>query len=94
MISIIICSRRPDISASLRENIMETIGVEYEIIAVDNSNNEYSIVSAYNKRYSRSRFPFLCFLHEDVLFRIKDWGINLVNHLADKKVGKQAAPVQ
>lgn len=87
MISIIICSRHPDISASLRENIKETIGVEYEIIAVDNSNNEYSIFSAYNKGFSQSQFPCLCFLHEDVLFRTKDWGINLVNHLADKKVG-------
>lgn len=87
MISIIICSRHPDISASLRENIKETIGVEYEIIAVDNSNNEYSIFSAYNKGFSQSQFPCLCFLHEDVLFRTKDWGINLVNHLADKKTG-------
>ncbi|MEZ7866815.1 MAG: glycosyltransferase [Paludibacteraceae bacterium] len=87
MISIIICSRHPDISASLRENIKETIGVEYEIIAVDNSNNDYSIFSAYNKGFSQSQFPCLCFLHEDVLFRTKDWGINLVNHLADKKVG-------
>lgn len=87
MISIIICSRHPDISASLRENIKETIGVEYEIIAVDNSNNEYSIFSAYNKGFSQSQFPCLCFLHEDVLFRTRDWGINLVNHLADKKTG-------
>ena len=87
MISIIICSRHPDISASLRENIKETIGVEYEIIAVDNSNNEYSIFSAYNKGFSQSQFPCLCFLHEDVLFRTKDWGINLVNHLVDKKTG-------
>lgn len=87
MISIIICSRHPDISASLRENIKETIGVEYEIIAVDNSNNEYSIFSAYNKGFSQSQFPCLCFLHEDVLFKTRDWGINLINHLSDEKVG-------
>ena len=87
MISIIICSRHPDISASLRENIKETIGVEYEIIAVDNSNNEYSIFSAYNKGFSQSQFPCLCFLHEDVLFRTKNWGINLVRHLAGENTG-------
>ncbi len=87
MISIIICSRHPDISASLRENINETAGVESEIIVVDNSKNEYSIISAYNAGCNLSRFPYLCFLHEDVLFRTKGWGVNLIRHLSDKDTG-------
>ena len=87
MISIIICSRKPDISPSLKENIKNTIGVDYEIIAIDNSHNDYSIFSAYNTGVNQSRFPYLCFLHEDVLFRTENWGINLIKHLKDEKTG-------
>ena len=58
MISIIICSRHPDISASLRENMEETIGVEFEIVTIDNSHGKYSISSAYNRGVERSLYPF------------------------------------
>ena len=49
MISIIICSRQKELSAQLKNNIQNTIGTEYEIIKVDNSQNEYFITQAYNK---------------------------------------------
>lgn len=87
MISIIICSRNSDISPVLKENIESTIGVNFELIVIDNSKHDYSIFSAYNNGVSRSRFPFLCFVHEDVCFHTKDWGKNLINHLSDKKTG-------
>lgn len=87
MISIIICSRKSDISDLLKENINKTIGVNYEIVVIDNSNNDYSIFSAYNKGFSQSKYPYLCFVHEDVLFQTLDWGKKLINHLVDKKTG-------
>lgn len=87
MISIIICSKHSDISVVLKDNIKNTIGVDYEIIVIDNSNGYYSIFSAYNNGVSKSKFPFLCFVHEDVLFTTKDWGKYLINHLSDKKTG-------
>ena len=87
MISIVICSRKPEIAPSLKENIKNTIGVGYEIITIDNSGNDYSIFSAYNKGVDQSRFPYVCLLHEDVLFRTKNWGINLVRHLAGENTG-------
>ena len=37
MISIIICSRTPSISSDLIDNINKTIGVQYELICIDNS---------------------------------------------------------
>lgn len=49
MISCIICSRQPDISAELKENIATTVGCEYELVVIDNSKDEYSIFSAYNE---------------------------------------------
>jgi len=42
MISIIICSRNAILSESIVKNIAETVGVEYEIISVDNSENKVS----------------------------------------------------
>lgn len=87
MISIIICSKHSDISPELKDNIKNTIGVDYEIIVIDNSNGDYSIFSAYNKGFAQSKFPFLCFVHEDILFKTENWGRSLINHLSDKKTG-------
>ncbi|MDD3078754.1 MAG: glycosyltransferase [Paludibacter sp.] len=87
MISIIICSRSSDISSVLKENIQNTIGIDYEIIVINNSENNYSIFSAYNKGVNLSNFPYLCFVHEDVLFRTNDWGNELIGHLKDRNTG-------
>jgi len=81
MISIIICSRNSTIPTALEENLNATIGVEYEIVTVDNSENKHSIFSAYNFGLGLSKYPYLCFLHEDVLFKTSNWGVNLINHL-------------
>ncbi len=87
MISIIICSTKPDISSTLRENIKTTIGIEHEIVVIDNSHNQYSIFSAYNKGLKMSSHPYVCFIHQDVLFNTLRWGEKLINHLSDKKTG-------
>ena len=87
MLSIIICSRNQTLSLDLKNNIEHTIGVDYELIHVDNSENKYSIFEAYNLGISKSKFPFLCFIHEDVLFHSNNWGINVIAHLQDPKTG-------
>lgn len=87
MISIIICSRESDISTSLKENISRTIGIEYELIVIDNSKNRYSIFSAYNTGYKKSKFPFLCFIHEDILFQTDNWGTKIIDHLDNPETG-------
>lgn len=87
MISIIICSTKPNIPISLRENIEKTVGVNYELVVIDNSSNKYSIFSAYNRGVERSLYPYLCFIHEDVLFKTTGWGEKIINHLSDKKTG-------
>jgi glycosyltransferase involved in cell wall biosynthesis len=80
MISCIICSRRPDISAELKENIASTIGCEYELVVIDNSKNEYSIFSAYNEGVHRANGDILCFMHEDILYHTFDWGKKVVEY--------------
>jgi len=87
MISLIICSRQLDITQSLKDNISETIGVEYELIVIDNSKNQYSIFQAYNEGVRRSQYPYLCFMHEDILYHTKDWGKNVIEHFKNDKVG-------
>ena len=74
MISCIICSRQPDISRELKENIASTIGCEYELVVIDNSKNEYSIFSAYNEGVRRAKGDVLCFMHEDLVFHSSNWG--------------------
>ena len=87
MLSLIICSRTPKIHPKLEDNIQSTIGLEFELIVIDNSKNDYSIFSAYNEGVSRSKYPYLCFMHEDILYHTKDWGKNIVDHFRNDKVG-------
>lgn len=37
MVSIVICNRGNRISPVLEKNISETIGIEYEVVCIDNS---------------------------------------------------------
>ncbi len=87
MLSIIICSKIGDIPDSLKQNIQKTIGCEYELVIIDNSNNDFSIFSAYNRGVSLSKFSYLCFVHEDVEFVTSDWGLNIINHLKTPEIG-------
>lgn len=87
MISIILCCRNSDINQSLKSNIEKTIGIEYELIVIDNSLNNLSIFSAYNIGVKKAKFPFLCFMHDDILYHTKNWGKNVIKHLQDESVG-------
>lgn len=88
MISIIICSRSQFISNILIENINKTIGIEHEFIVIDNFETRYSIFTAYNEGVQRSKFPYLCFMHEDILFHSVNWGEKVVSHFRKNiKVG-------
>lgn len=79
MISIIICSRTSELSNELYQNIDETIGCEYELIIIDNSQNLYSIFEAYNLGIKRSSGAYLYFIHDDILFNTKNWGVVLTS---------------
>lgn len=87
MISIIICSRKSDIPKSLKQNIEETIGIENELVVIDNSKDQYSIFSAYNEGVRRSKYPYLCFMHDDILYHTQDWGKKVIYHFKDQKLG-------
>lgn len=87
MISLIICSRHSFISPELENNIDETIGVDYEIILIDNSANQYSIFEAYNMGVSKSNYPYLCFMHDDILYYTSNWGQQVIDYFKDEQTG-------
>lgn len=87
MLSIIICSTQPNIPDNLKNNINETIGVDYELICIDNSKSNHSIFSAYNLGIKESKFSYICLMHQDVFFHSKNWGLTVCEHLEDKKCG-------
>ena len=81
MISIIICSRAASISDELIQNIDQTIGLPYELVIIDNSDNLYSIFNAYNEGVKRSKYELLCFMHDDIIFKKEsNWGKKIVKH--------------
>lgn len=87
MISIIICSRTPVLSLELSENIDKTIGTEYQIVTIDNSRNQYNIFTAYQEGVRRAIGEYLCFVHDDVIFRTDGWGEKIVEHFKEDRVG-------
>lgn len=88
MISVVICSRKTDIPAEARQNIVETNGGEFELVIIDNSSNNYSIFQAYNQGVQRAKGDILCFMHDDVLFRSKNWGDVIERHFQeDEQIG-------
>ncbi len=87
MISIIICSTHPTTDAGLLKNIQKTIGTDYEIIHIDNSQGKYNIFEAYNLGVERAKGEYLCFMHEDILFKSDNWGPAVEMHLSQPCVG-------
>ncbi|RZJ91820.1 MAG: hypothetical protein EOO60_07545 [Hymenobacter sp.] len=87
MISIIICSRDSAAATQASKNILDTIGVEHEIIVIDNSKRAYGICEAYNLGAERSKYNLLCFMHEDLKMHTQNWGKIVAAILADASIG-------
>jgi len=87
LISIVICARGSNLSDELSNNIKDTIGVPYEVIIIDNSANKYTIFEAYNIGVEQSKFPYLCFMHDDIYYHTNNWGKLVEAHFSDEKTG-------
>ena len=88
MISFIICSMSPERVEKLSRNIEKTIGdTPYEIIAFDNRETKYGITKVYNLCAEKARYECLCFVHEDVIFRSRNWGESIVAQLGTPRCG-------
>ena len=78
MLSLIICSINPSYLQQVKENISSTIGAEYELLVCDNRDQKKGLCEVYNKMAAQATFPYLCFLHEDILFETQNWGRLLI----------------
>ena len=87
MLSIIICSVLPERLRKISQNIDETIGVEYEIVTIDNREKCWSIARAYNEGARQAKYPNLFFVHEDVMFHSRNWGVIIENKLREPDCG-------
>ena len=79
MITLIVCSVNPDMYEEFSENVKETIGVEYEIICFDNREKRWGICKVYNHCVEKAKYPYICFVHEDMYFFTKGWGKTLID---------------
>jgi glycosyltransferase involved in cell wall biosynthesis len=87
MLSIVICHRSPELLEQLKTNVQASIGIDYEVIAIDNRLGRFGICEAYNLGAEQARFPYLCFIHEDILFHTQAWGKILLKHFQNPKIG-------
>lgn len=87
MLSIIICSISQERLAQITQNIYETIGIECEIISIDNREKNLPIANVYNEGARKARYPFLFFVHEDVKFHSQNWGKIIEEKLKEPNCG-------
>src|SRR6478672_9571285 len=79
MISIVISSASTQLLKAVKDNIKQTIGVDHEILAYDNSTGERGICEVYNQGIHDAKFGLLCFMHEDVELNTSNWGHHVID---------------
>lgn len=87
MISIIISSINEVLLENVKINVAETIGLEHEIIAIDNSKGEKGICEVYNLGASLAKYDILCFMHEDIEIKTEHWGAIVAEIFNKQKPG-------
>ena len=88
MISVITCTASIPLPKELILNIQNTIGVSYELISIDNRNNQYSIFEAYNIGVSKAKHEICCFMHDDIIYHTANWGTTVQDLFdSDPKLG-------
>lgn len=88
MLSIIVSSFQEEYFIQFSKNVKKTIGddFEYEIIQQWNP-GLIGICEAYNKGVEKAKYENILFVHEDVLFKTKNWGESLIDYLKIDNVG-------
>ena len=79
MISLVVCSIKSNYLTALKENVDEMIGVEHEWLVWDNRTATLGLTAVYNKMAAFAKFPYICFLHEDILIQTRNWGKLLID---------------
>lgn len=86
MISLIISTYKPELFGAVVSNIQKTIGVEHEIIKINNPGT-MSLSRAYNFGAEQAKYDHLLFVHDDVIFQTENWGSILCRYLMENTSG-------
>jgi hypothetical protein len=86
MISIIVCIKDRARAAKMENSLAETTNIAYEVISYVNDNNE-GLCKVYNDCAAKARYPYLCFVHDDIVFHTMDWGSKIIQYLQDAATG-------
>lgn len=87
MISVVVCSRINPADETHKKNVLSTIGAPCEYIRIDNRDNIYNLCGAYNTGVSLATGDIIVFVHEDVFFVSKNWGLRLIDKFVNTSVG-------
>lgn len=88
MISVLICSINPEFLKKVQENIRDSIGIPFEVLHFDNSVEKYGICKVYNDLAAKAKFPYVCFLHEDIILKTENWGKKIIETFSeDPEIG-------
>lgn len=83
MISIVYSTRKSN--PNYQKHIKNTLGIkDFEIIEIENP-GKYSLTEAYNLGLEKSKFDIVVFIHDDLIFRTKEWGNILIKILGNEK---------
>jgi hypothetical protein len=85
MLSVIICSVNEELLSNIKRNIASTIGLEYELLVWDNKGKNYGLCKVYNSMAGKARYPYVCFIHEDIIFETPNWGKIVLEIFVTKK---------
>lgn len=83
MFSIIVCSINSDYLNQLQLNLDQTVGYPFELLVFNNQSEQKPITEVYNLLAAKARYPYWCFIHEDIRFDTMNWGENLLNAFQD-----------
>ncbi|MBP1649866.1 MAG: hypothetical protein H6Q26_23 [Bacteroidetes bacterium] len=88
MLSIIICSIDPERVRTVTANIHATIGVEHEVIIINNAKELGGMGAGYNTGAARAQYETICFMHDDIEFLTAGWGQSVLSHFkSDASLG-------
>jgi len=79
MLSLVVCSVNPLLLETMKQSAAATIDAEHEWLVFDNKKINLGICEVYNQMALKAVYPYLVFLHEDLILKTKGWGKYLVN---------------
>ncbi|MFC0772929.1 glycosyltransferase [Terrimonas alba] len=78
MLSLVVCSVNPSLLQIMEQSTAATIGIEYELLVFDNRRENLGICEVYNRMAEKAHYPYIVFLHEDLVMKTQNWGRYLV----------------